>query len=471
LKNGVGVNDIFVCGNNLLSSVPISYSSSQMRDYTTIFQDIYHENDNELVVNYVYYNTEYRIGMGDTEINTPDTLYPFDKLNINDTKFVNSGAFAFPLPEYADKVYHLSKDPKNRDNGQFLLCTWLSGAPFSDDKVWVDRYYYPDYITKEAALSSLPYADITYSDQIELLIRNNTELKEFVQNYPYFDKKSDLCFEPNETYIYSRNSIVPSTSHTQEFVSYCNQTVGQIETKSYFSKINNIGKYTLSFRVDGDDSSWKVQSDRNTINCGLTIEKNGLILKVLVEFYEPSSRTFETFEGEVSLAKDKLSYFIFSLDGSKGIGYAYLDNDFFLDFSFSPYKYSRKQLLYGDFYVITSTGKQDFLLFQGNPSNPQITYDYLEKSLTFTKPILDGGMIIDEIIVTLPSGMRNQSDNIELLQTVCGYSSFKSNSINIHIKNTDITNDSIISGINSQINSIDLPVNTKINTINYKNYK
>ncbi len=160
-------------------------------------------------------------------------MYPFTKLNINDSKFIPSGAFSYITPEFSDKVYHVSNEPQNSAEGQYLLCTWLSGSPLGTEKIWVDRYYYPDLIEKEAAIAAKPYLYPTYDDYIENLIQTNSSLQDVVVKQKIFDKLSDFVFEPTQTYIYERisQSLFTTTTSAVE-INFCN-SVSTTYPKNY----------------------------------------------------------------------------------------------------------------------------------------------------------------------------------------------------------------------------------------------
>ena len=70
--------------------------------------------------------------------------------------------------------------------------------------------------------------------------------------------------------------------------------------------------------------------------------------------------------------------------------------------------------------------------------------------------------------------MRNSSDNMAILNSVCDSTTFKSNNFNIYLKNLNIANDDIMDNLKSTIRAslIDsLPVNSVINDIKIENYK
>jgi hypothetical protein len=70
--------------------------------------------------------------------------------------------------------------------------------------------------------------------------------------------------------------------------------------------------------------------------------------------------------------------------------------------------------------------------------------------------------------------MRNGSDNIKLVHTVCGNTSSKSNKSNIFVKNIDIENEEILNDLENELKSkieTVLPVSNDVNIIINKKYK
>lgn len=138
-----------------------------------------------------------------TYFHTPQTLEPYDQLNINDATLVKSGAIAGDVPIKSDKVFkkRTSNTKRIRDelNGTWL-CAWLSGSPNPNiEPVWVDRYYNPDVISSTLALTVGIHSPVVYVDKFTSLV---THLSAKNSNLTVFDKKSDLIFEPNNIYAY-----------------------------------------------------------------------------------------------------------------------------------------------------------------------------------------------------------------------------------------------------------------------------
>lgn len=469
LKNQMDIRDKITSSNNLLSSSGIYVNN--MRNYTSINDSIPSEISSDLELNYTFFNKHYKITSGQTRFIAPSSMYPFTTLNINDTKFVDCGAFSFDIPAFADKVYRMNKYTQYND--QHYLCTWLSGSPTSDNKIWVDRYYYPDLIDKDAALAGKPIFQATYNDLIEQLIQNNASLESSINTTKFFDKVSDLTFEPNEIYIYDR--ISPNTfGEEQETTTSCD-SITYASPLNYFKTINQTSKITFSFYFLGDSSSWTIKSDRNNINCGITVQKNANTMTFEYVLYDPSTGGYLTFETSTTFKQFKENFVCFGLDLLNGVGYVYFNNDTILDIELPVAQYIQKQLLYGDIFYIVDDIKTNMASLQSTLINTvQILDTYTPKNIAFSTSIFNGKTKIDNIQISLPCGMKNNFDNIGLLQTICGNDAHRSNRVNVKIKNLNISNSTIIEDLSSSINQNIrrfVPATTIINDIEFINFK
>lgn len=473
LKNQLLQDDVYASGNNMIYSSDNGLFVESLRNYVSISQDIKEETTDELDLNYVFYNKSYDIVSGSNYFTSPSSMYPFTRLNINDSKFIDCGAFSFDTPQYADKVYHISKELQNSDNGQYLLCTWLSGAPQSPNKVWIDRYYYPDRIEKSEALNNRPVYTSTYDDYIESLILNNTSVRSSVDEKKFFDKLSDFAFTPNENYLYERIKTTNLASLSSN-INVCNNYQFNYPT-NYFNLINASNKFTIGFYFMGNDSNWIVKSDVNAIESGVFFEKIEDKLHIRYQLFDPSNGTFKLFEIKTPYKKLNENFVSVSVDAITGVGYFFLNSETVKSFTLPIYQYVKKQLLYGDLFVLKNQIKTNILVYDGNDiTTPFISDKFTDPNLIFTLPILNGKLKINDLIITLPCGMRNSVDNVEYFQSVCGSSAFKSNNINVIIKNLNISNKNILKGIeNSITTSLEgvLPINNKINQVQFDNYK
>jgi hypothetical protein len=476
LKNQLMQTDIFSSANNLLSGENFNIYVNGLREYSSILSNIPEENSESLNLNYVYYNKPYTITPGSNIFEAPASMYPFSQLNINDTKFVSSGAFSYMTPEYSDKIYHISNDIKNKNYDQHLLCTWLSGSPNSSDKVWVDRYYYPDYIEKQQALSNDSELSSTYNDHIENMISLNSDISSSVQFKKFFDKKSDLVFIPNEKYNYSRINV-DTLSSVSSLIP--NITLTDI---NYFNDINSNGELSIGFVFDGDDSTWVVESDRNEINSGLSISKTGNTLTITYDVYDSTSFEYDLTEfswirhsKSIELQQYKSNFVCVGINTKNNESYFFVNGVIIHTFKLPVYQIYIKHLLYGDFFVYSENNKIRFMESSFNKiSKIFVSSNYIPMQLANIVLLQNISNIIDNITISLPCGMRNSEDSISLLNSVCSNSTFTSNYINLNIKNLNIDNPDILNSlafsIKTDIESF-LPTKTIINDVKFNNYK
>jgi hypothetical protein len=214
---------------------------TQFREYITLNTGNSQEygNDNLSLV-YVWYDKDILIkNSTDTFFTTTSSVYPYEQLNINDTKFVNNGAFPATTPLLSDKIYCLRKQTESFNNGRYL-CTWLSGGNTRSKGLWVDRYFYPDRLSVEASVSTSsllpslldPINDIDFTTSI-------------AGNY-FFDKRSDLVIQPNTRYKYERIGI----SDVVSFLDTYSPVVSSIDT--FFTTTNTqLNNQSNTFNFDG----------------------------------------------------------------------------------------------------------------------------------------------------------------------------------------------------------------------------
>lgn len=184
----------------------LGVGSYNYRTYNSFHTGAEQERGTEKInLNYTFYDKDIFIKNGtDTHFRAPSAIYPYSQLNINDTVFTQNGSFAGPSPLLADKIYAKRNTQGVYENGRFL-CTWLSAGSLGEKGTWVDRYYYPDIVTKSEALSSVPKYTPSFLDSIDNIALNVTSSK--LANEKYFDKKSDLTIIPNIQLKYGRIGI------------------------------------------------------------------------------------------------------------------------------------------------------------------------------------------------------------------------------------------------------------------------
>lgn len=480
LKNQLCEYDTFIPNNNLrVNSKPQSaiFVDDGTREYSSINQDIKTEESQNLNLSYATNTVSYRIYPGNNKFVSPTSMFPFMKLNINDSNLVNCGAFAYPTPEFSDKVYAPATNTQNVKYNQPLLCTWLSGNIGGDGAIWLDRYYYPDLIEREDAIKYNPILYPSYDNHIDQLIQANSDLKNAITYDRVFDVVSDFVFEPGQEYTYMRLATVPLPESP---ITLCN-TWSPTYPTSYFETINDAYSLTLSFVFTGDQKDWVVFSERNDIDSGITITKTGTTIKLEYKIFDPSTGEYETFQQTTLFRPQKLNSVCFSINSITGDGYFGLNGQVVIQFKLSPYQYTIKRILYGDI-VISYTKIVDNQISQIEESilheNPHLEKVYIN-SIYIPKEdlnILGFTLInsIDDLYINLPSGLHNNEDSITYLQSICGNNAYKSTAININIKNLNISNVDVLKSIESEVKSdisLITPVNTNVNQINFQNFK
>ena len=475
LKNQLTNLDVFSNANTLLSSAN-DLSVDSYRRYTSIFEDIPQEHNEELELNYEFGNQVYQIQSGDNNITSPSNMFPFGQIHINDLKFIQSGAYPNTTPEHSDRIYQLSDNITNLNDGQYLLCTWLYKNPITNQISWLDRYYYPDLIEKHAALQGHPYFINSTNDQlIESIISQNSGASDQLQYNKYIDFNSNMMFYPDTTYNYHR--VVP-IQRTYDISTSSQCTTNTLHSINFFKNINTSSQFTISFKFNGDGSTWSIESDRNEIPCGITISKIGNNISISYNIYNPTTASYDSFNYTAAIRAFKTNFLAISVDGITGQGYVIINNEVVYTFDFTPYKYIKRQLLYGDCYI--HINNQIIDIRSSEMINVTEVFDVLVDDTFTSKDIImlfsaeDGKNLIDDIYITLPCGVRNATDNISLIQQVCNNSARKSNNINIILKNiVDIsptTKDNIVSYIRTSMEDL-LPQNIIISNITFENYK
>ena len=275
------------------------------REYVRLFTG----NDQEtgdlgITLSYEFYNADYKFETDKyTIFVSPESLYPYEKININDLKWNKAGSIAGETPYMSDKIFQ-KKDNMGGLSGDYL-CSWLH-KDRNGESTWLDRYYYPEKTSYAAALSTS--FNFNYVDPIYTLLHQKlssseyydvpfvfNSLEEEYQNTPqtdhqalygtaFFDKRSDLTIIPNTEYIYHRignkyvDSIVSSIeksliqnglilkNHNNSEIVSTTKDVNKIEYVldgnaydifSNYGEINNSHQFTITFDMKSDDWSKK----------------------------------------------------------------------------------------------------------------------------------------------------------------------------------------------------------------------
>lgn len=481
LKNIANNFDEFVSSNNLLSSSDTNpLYVKGLRKYTSIFSDIDSEKNEGLALNYVYNNFNVRVKQGDTYFTTPSSLNPFSQININDTKFVDSGAFSFTQPFLSDRVYQLDDEDGVKSENATYLCTWLSGG-IGKRGVWVDRYFYPDLASKEEALSSNDTAwAVTYDSLVEDLIRNNSSLTSSIKKKHIFDKKSDLVFEANKRYRYERISKVEL--ERRETINFCEGVVLREQVNNYFKVINDNGGFALGFNILSNAGNFTIRSRRNEIDGGFELNKkaNGELDFIFNLFdNSPEPPSVQSIGKTFSLNPYITNTVFLSFDAIRGICKLYINSEVVYAFSMKAYQMLNKMILFGIIEIIGNGG-----LVENVVSVNQEDSIYIDDIYLTTSPLSEEEEIaavfmqnlneIQDITISLPCGQRNLTDTITTINSIGTNLKHRSNVVDINVKNLNIQDSSITEEVKTMIlNNItsSLPETTTINDVNFINYK
>lgn len=252
LKNNQTYKGNTLRGNNMTYSDE-NYPDVDFRTYTSIHSGLNQEKGHDnITLTFNFTDQEYTIEQGDDlfftipqrslqQTNNLSPLWPYKYINLNDTKFIKNGSFGSNVPFFADKVKKMQghiteiRDENGRalspNNGTYL-CSWLYKKSPESTPIWLDRYYYPDIISRKQALGGISkynqsfenIIDINYIADVPQLDKEDVDVTEQqkqdyqkriddvrnikgqIHRNTYFDKMSDLVIEPGNTYRYHRLS-------------------------------------------------------------------------------------------------------------------------------------------------------------------------------------------------------------------------------------------------------------------------
>ena len=371
------------------------------------------------------------------------------------------------------------------------MCTWLSGG-IGKRGTWVDRYFYPDLVSKEEALGGVGSFNITYDQAVENLIMTNSSLKTSVTEKYYFDKKSDLVFEPSKRYKYVR--VAKQNFTRKSPTNFCETSVVDRKINNYFSTINKNGGFGLGFTIQNDTNDFYIESEYNAIDGGICFKKNGKTCKFSYKLFDNSTEGLSlsariaqtTYEYEFNIDLFEQNNVFLSFDAVLGEFKLYLNSIELYTFEINAFQMFTKRLLFGDifiYYTDENNVQQSIEILRNAASDPEdrIAIDNLYLSL---EPLNENERIaflfssnlnnIQDITISLPCGQRNLTDNIQLVNSINTNLKHKSNEVDINIKNLNITDSNIRDEVKNIVltnikNSI--PKTANINDIKFIDYK
>ena len=380
-------------------------------------------------------------------------------------------------------MYRLDDDSIEKDNVTYL-CTWLSGG-IGQESIWVDRYYYPDYTTKEEALAASPIFNVTYEKAVENIVRNNATLKNSVKKKLYFDKKSDLTFEPQKRYKYVR--VQRKDFLRESPTNFCDTARINNRVNNYFNTINENGGFSLGFTYQNEAGDFDIFSDSNDINGGFVFSKTGNTVNFEFNLFDNSTAGTDldtrilqnSFSHTFDIDKFEKNNIFLSFNAVQGICNLYLNTNIIFSFEINAFQMFTKKLLFGDIFIQQANADNKIEILFNDATN-KLFIDNLYLTLQPLQKYQELGYIfginIDEIqdlTISLPGGMRNLTDNIKIVNSINTNLKNKSNIVDINVKNLNISPDISQEVKNIMLNNITnvLPKTTVINDINFINYK
>ena len=258
-------------------------------------------------------------------------------------------------PDLSDRVYNLDDNSVKKENVTYL-CTWLSGG-IGKRGVWVDRYFYPDLTTKEEALGGVASFNITYDQAVENLIMTNSSLKTSVTQKYYFDKRSDLVFEPSKRYRYER--IKKEDFIMKSPTNFCDTSSIDRKVNNYFAKINTNGGFGLGFTIQNDTNDFYIESEYNAIDGGICFKKNGKKCKFTYKLFDNSTEGLSlsariaktTYEYDFEIDLFEQNNIFLSFDAILGIFKLYLNSVELYTFNINAFQMFTKRILFGDIFI------------------------------------------------------------------------------------------------------------------------
>jgi hypothetical protein len=265
-----------------------------------------------------------------------------------------------------------------------------------------------------------------------------------------------MLFTPNSEYIYDRFDF-----NTVDFGS---KNIYGKET-DYYEQINANGGFTLACTLINQSSTdfVTIASSYNLVQGGVIITYNNERLILSYGLYDPSINDYKIITSDNTLLRDVDNNIVLNVNSNNGTLVFYLNGRPVFNTTFLPQYYN---LLYGNIFVLDTnitefTGVVTDVLLTTSPLTNDEALIYAMKSLDVSTT---------DFNITLPCGMRNNTDSIQQINSITTNLKSKSNFVDVNISNLGISDAETVSQIQrallSDIADI-IPVNININNINF----
>lgn len=267
LKNNLSYQGNIINAGNLSQTTADNLSDKpyvNLRTYTTINSGDNQElGDDTITLNFTFTDQEYLINPGEEcvftipplKVGELSPIFPYNRLNVNNTSFIRCGAFGSDAPFFADKFKKYQNEYTKYNNATYL-CTWLYEDAITGERKWKDRYYYPDMILRESANTEIyknskqnilteVYDENLYAEQQEK--EKITGINKQLQHETFVDLDSNVTITPGTMYKYSRIS--------NEMVDELYNKIA--DSRSEIVEDENSNKVQLTDKITMKQSSWR----------------------------------------------------------------------------------------------------------------------------------------------------------------------------------------------------------------------
>ena len=316
------------------------------------------------------------------------------------------------------------------------------------------------------------YSDVSYLD-------DNHE------GFPNFDRKYESVLTPQPDIIQNvlETTIVNQVSSisTTTLLSCIDIPIYKLESVillDFYKNVNDSGGLNIGFDYAGDDREFTILSDRNEIDGGISIIKSGDTIAFSFQVFEPSTQAVTVYSTEVKYRKNYNSTLMFTFNAYTGRGVLSINGEVVYSFNTFVFGAVSDRILFGNVKVTHDETSADILIYtqlgHDRITNIHVSSNRLTPEAVDQLTLSRLRFNIDDITISIPCGMRNSTDRVKLLNSICFNQRSKSNSINVNVKNLGITDPVVLEDIKSNI-LIGLnewiPVNTSINNFNFIDFK
>jgi hypothetical protein len=282
--------------NPFLQNIPVD-----LRDYEKIFTGISQiEGDDKISLGYQTWTKGLTFKPGKvTLFHLPQDIYPYNRITLEDSGLIESGAIAGDTPLRSDKIFKKKSnyksssnygDPSGEDRGTFL-CSWLMTRPSLSSTMWVDRYFDASRLSYFQAITAPT---------------NNTYVSEFENTYDAAVSSSDVNLDTSAVFDYT-----PSELTLEPGSLYAYHRIGDSDSDNIINSIPGLVQQGLHTYTDSAGNTIIPTEINNTKEYSFNRDNLGTTT-VPVDNNRGSNFT--------------ISYDMYSDDWSKPFGYEILGN-------------------------------------------------------------------------------------------------------------------------------------------------